>query len=350
MATNEEIKAVNKLYREGRITKEQMDALMVALKESDKSEERNTKAINDSDKVSTPVKIVYHVTGMNDPYDASKIRRACYRIKGVQLVETDVKTGRVSVVGDVDPDVVITTLKNEGFISHVRDIIFDFKKGYVSNNSSNYSNLSKYLSELDNEDLDDIDEDEDLDDIDEEDDIDEDDDVDDDDDIDEEDDDDDISVNINENLPGLKSLMKTVSSKVKSAVKFGLKSALKAEKAAEDAMNNAMRSINNSLNDKINKSDDLSVTIRKDGKVNYEDMRIFVKYTKDNEYYVNVVTVDKADELIDDCKQKLDSVCFADVERLVNERFVGKYNRVVDGKVVLKVIVEPKDKDASNEL
>lgn len=112
---NDEQEVIMSLYRDGKITESQKNALLAAIGVSVDDGAHVEARGNDVQETKEKKKVTYNVIGMENPYDASRISTAVAGVTGVKKATANITRGEVAVIGDFDADAVIDAVKKLGF-------------------------------------------------------------------------------------------------------------------------------------------------------------------------------------------------------------------------------------------
>ncbi len=280
----EEYDAVIKLYRDGKITEAQKNALIEALDGSDKAQSR------DGEDRKAATELVFSVSGMNDPYDAGKVKRILERADGAERANVDVKAARATVCGEVDPSALIKALAEAGY--HARPV--DIKLGDCKNTADVDVGDGSATAAHDG------------------------------------------GEGEKGNGDGLGAMMSKLGRKVKEAVQKGVQAAALAEKQVEQAINNAFSGAFTSADGEECVKHKPK---RYDG-VDYDDMSICIKYTSGGKSLKWADKTRNSSKLLTECEKLMDGAMYDRLRKLIDERFVGVHT-CDSGSRTLKVIVEP---------
>ncbi len=293
----EEYDAVMKLYRDGKITDAQKEALIEALGSSDECQSR------DSEKHKTGIAFVFSVSGMNDPYDASNVKRILEQADGAESASADIKMARATVYGEIDPSKLAKALTEAGYPARPIDIKVGDDGNAVDVNIDDDGVTSTYDDDADEKyeenEENDADEDDDADDL------------------------------------GFGAMMSKLGRKVKEAVQKGVQAAALAEKQAEIAINNAFSSTFTS----VNGGDYIKHKPKYYDSASYDDMSIYIKYTNGGTSLRWTDKTRNSSKLLIECEKRMDSDMYNQLRKLIDERFVGVH-MCSSGCRTLKVVVE----------
>lgn len=112
---NDEQEVIMSLYRDGKITEAQKNALLAAIGVSVDDGAHVEARGNSADETKEKKKVTFNVVGMENPYDASRISTAIASVAGVKKATANITRGEAAVTGDFDADAVIEVVRKLGF-------------------------------------------------------------------------------------------------------------------------------------------------------------------------------------------------------------------------------------------
>lgn len=154
---SDEYEIVMSLYRDGKITSEQRDALIAALNEDDGADKKVGEKTDEVAPVGDKKKILFMTVGVENPYDASMLSNTVCGVSGVKSVHVDVKKARAVVKGRFDIDKVIAAAKAHGFTlkpvgaDFGDDVVVGADDPYGDADDEDMKELDDELEELENE-------------------------------------------------------------------------------------------------------------------------------------------------------------------------------------------------------
>ena len=113
---NDEQEVIMSLYRDGKITEAQKNALLAAIGvETDDATHVEARADGSKPEPTEKKRVTFNIVGMENPYDASRISPAIACVTGVKKATASITRGEVAVTGDFDADAVVDAVKRIGF-------------------------------------------------------------------------------------------------------------------------------------------------------------------------------------------------------------------------------------------
>ncbi len=308
-----EYKTVMSLFEDGRITAEQRDRLLAALG-CDASEQKSGAADHaDSGKTT---RIVYSVTGMEDPYDASRICSACADVSGVARADADVKSSRVTVVGgDFENADVIAAIRRLGFRAFAVDI--DISGADADDEPSEPDEIDEpdeadYFEEADDSAEAEV--------------------------ANEAENSDDGTSAFEKAQSTLNSKLSGLGDKISAFVGKTVKAAEDLEKKISHSMDGVVTTVLNGLD-----QDGVAVkSVRKKYDVPYDEVVISIKYVSGANVYRFSEKVPDSARISEQCKDVMSAQMYEAVCARLDEQFAGTFKRVC-GSEILKMKVCPDD-------
>ena len=113
---NDEQEVIMSLYRDGKITEAQKNALLAAIGvETDDATHVEARADGSKPEPTEKKRVTFNIVGMENPYDASRISTAIACVTGVKKATASITRGEVAVTGDFEADAVVDAVKRIGF-------------------------------------------------------------------------------------------------------------------------------------------------------------------------------------------------------------------------------------------